>query len=159
MAFSSFIKHQLPKKNSRYKQGLFDEYNPVKYVGPRPIVYRSSLEYKFMIKLELNPNVMKWSSENFQIPYTLQELNSNGKFVDVRHTYNVDFTVWMKNGNIYVIEVKPFSQSPQNISQIKQNPVMYKNARKWKAAIAWCKQKGYIFKVITEKDLNTSVFK
>ena len=76
----------------------------------------------FMVQLELNPNVDKWSSENIQIPYTMKERNSNGRFVDVRHTYNIDFTVWLKNGNKYIVEVKPSSLSPLNESQIKSRP-------------------------------------
>lgn len=150
------IKNLKPNKNSKYKQGYYE--NAQKYVGPSPIIYRSSLELKFIQKLELNSNVEKWSSENIQIPYTMKE-KKNGKFVDVRHTYNIDFTVWLKNGNKYVIEVKPSSLSPLNEAQIRRNPVMYKNACKWRAAMDWCKQNGYEFKVVTEKHLVNSVFK
>ena len=63
----------------------------------------------------------------------------------------------MKNGAVYVVEIKPSSLTPLNEAQIKRNPIMYKNACKWKAAILWCKQRGYIFKVITEKDLKKSI--
>lgn len=150
------IKGLKPDIKSKYKQGYYN--NPQKYFGPLPIIYRSSLEYKFIVQLELNPNVEKWSSENIQIPYTMRE-SKDGKFVDVRHTYNIDFTVLLKNGNKYIIEIKPSSLSPLNESQIKRNPVMYKNACKWRAAIQWCKQNGYEFKVITEKHLQTSVFR
>lgn len=152
------IKHLRPSQNSKYKQGYFDRFNPKKYFGPRPIIYRSSLELKFMQKLELNPNVEKWSSENIQIPYTMKEKKGNN-FVDCRHTYNIDFTVHLKNGAKYVVEVKPSSLSPLNESQIMRNPVMYKNACKWKAAIAWCRQNGFEFKVVTEQHLKNSVFK
>lgn len=150
------IKGLRPNPNSKYHQGYYQ--NPQKYVGPLPIIYRSSLELAFIRKLELNPNVDKWSSENIQIPYTMKEKQGN-KFVDVRHTYNVDFTVWLKNGTKYVIEIKPSGLTPLNEAQIKRNPMMYKNACKWKAAIAWCNQNGYIFRVVTEKHLKTSVFK
>lgn len=149
------IKHLKPNPNSHYKQGYYE--NPQKYVGPLPIIYRSSLELAFIRKIELNPNVDKWSSENIQIPYFMKEKQGN-KFVDVRHTYNVDFTVWLKNGNKYVIEIKPSSLTPLNESQIRRNPMMYKNACKWKYAIQWCKQNGFIFKVITEQHLKTGVF-
>lgn len=151
------IKNLKPNSKSRYKQGYFDKYKPCKYIGPRPIIFRSSLELRFMQKLELNPNVLKWSSENMQIPYFLRE-QKDGKFVDIRHTYNIDFTVFMKNGNRYVVEVKPSSLTPLNESQIKRNPIMYKNACKWKAAIEWCKKNNYKFIVVTEKHLETGVF-
>lgn len=157
MGFSKSIKNLKPDAHSKYMQGYFK--GAQKYVGPQPIIYRSSYEYRFMVQLELNPNVEKWSSENIQIPYTMKEKNSQGKFVDVRHTYNIDFTVWMKNGKKYIVEVKPSTLTPLNESQIKRNPVMYKNACKWKAALAWCKQNNCEFKVITELHLKSGVFK
>ncbi len=154
------IKHLKPvqkSKRSRYLQGYFDKYNPVKYFGPRPIIYRSSLELAFMRKCEANSSVEKWSSEEIVIPYTMQE-KVNGKFVTKRHNYHTDFSVIMKNGLKYVIEVKPEGLTPLNESQIKTNPAIYKNACKWKSAILWCKANGYIFKVINEKHLKTKVF-
>lgn len=41
---------------------------------------------------------------------------------------------------------------------MKLDPVQYKNARKWKAALEWCKQNGYKFRVITEQHLKTKIF-
>lgn len=151
----SNIKGLKPNPNSKYKQGYFA--GATKYVGPEPVIYRSLLEYRFMVQCELNPNILKWSSENIQIPYYMNEKNAQGKFVPVKHIYNIDFTLWMKNGAVYVVEIKPSSLTPLNEAQIKRNPIMYKNACKWKAAILWCKQRGYIFKVITEKDLKKSI--
>lgn len=151
------IKNLKPNLNSRYKQGYFDKYNPAKYFGPRPIIYRSSLELLFMRKCEFNPLVEKWSSEQIVIPYTMKE-KIKGKFVECRHNYNTDFTVFLKDGSKFVIEVKPSQLSPMNESQIHRNPVMYKNACKWRAAIGWCKQNGYVFKVVTELHLKNKVF-
>lgn len=148
------IKNLKPNPNSRYTQGYFQ--NAKKYFGPEPIIYRSSLEKKFMIDMELNPKVEKWSSEQVVIPYTMKE-KKNGKFVNVRHNYNTDFTVIMKNGEKYIVEVKPKSFTPLNEGQIFRNPIMYKNACKWRAAIAWCSQNGYKFKVITEQHLKTKL--
>ena len=151
----SNIKGLKPNPNSKYKQGYF--HGATKYIGPEPVIYRSLLEYRFMVQCELNTNILKWSSENIQIPYYMNEKNAQGKFVPVKHIYNIDFTLWMKNGAVYVVEIKPSSLTPLNEAQIKRNPIMYKNACKWKAAILWCKQRGYIFKVITEKDLKKSI--
>ena len=128
-----------------------------KYFGPQPIIYRSSLEYKFMINLEVNPKVEKWSSEHIVIPYTMQE-KVNGKFVKARHNYHTDFTVILVDGTKYIIEIKPAAFTPMNESQIHRNPIVYKNACKWRAAIAWSKANGYIFKVLNEKHLQTRVF-
>jgi len=110
-----------------------------------------------MGKMELNPNVESWSSEEFCIPYVLME-KVNGKFVPVRHNYYPDFGVKLKTGEKYIIEIKPINQSPKTINEIKRNPVMTKNAAKWKAALNWCKQNGYIFKVVNEENLKTRIF-
>ena len=63
------IKQLLPRKNSRYDQGYYDIYNPVKYVGKRPIIYRSSWEKLFMSWCENNKQVKQWGSEVTAIPY------------------------------------------------------------------------------------------
>ena len=110
-----------------------------------------------MVTVELNPAVERWSSEHIVIPYTMNE-RVNGKSVVKRHNYHTDFTILLKDGTRYVIEVKPDNQSPKNKGDIQRNPVMYKNACKWKAAISWCKAHGYIFRVITEQHLKTKIF-
>jgi hypothetical protein len=149
------IKNLKPNPNSKYKQGYFK--GAKKYFGPEPIIYRSSLEYTFMVKLELNPRVEKWSSEQIVIPYTMKE-KINGKFVVVRKNYNTDFTVFLKDGTKYIIEIKPRAFTPLNESQIHRNPVIYKNSCKWRSAILWSKQNGYIFKVLNEEHLKTKIF-
>jgi hypothetical protein len=143
--------------NSKHLSGDFAKYHPKKYYGEVPIWYRSSYEFKFMIICERNPNVIKWSSEEIKIPYTITE-RVNGKKIIKHKIYNTDFTVHLKNGKVIVIEVKPFSQSPQFKEQIQRSPIMYKNARKWKAALEWCKKRNYEFKVITEVHLGTRIF-
>jgi hypothetical protein len=138
-------------KTTKFKQGYFEKhFKPKKYYGERPIIYRSSLELKYMISLERNPKVEKWSSEKIVIPYLMQE-KVDGKVVAKKHRYFTDFIVHMTNDDIFVIEIKPLSQCPRKKNQIKTDLTAYKNACKWKAALDWCKQKGYIFKVITEE--------
>ena len=151
------IKNFKPSAKSRFKQGEFDKYNPGKYYGERPIIYRSSWELKFMRICEFNPAVEKWTSENIVIPYTMKEF-IGGKFVIKRHNYYPDFVVHLKNGDKILVEIKPLSQSPMNENQMKLDPIQYKNARKWKAALEWSKQNGYQFKVITEQHLQTKIF-
>lgn len=147
-------KHQKNKKGYNYYQGHFeDKFEPKKYYGERPIIYRSGLELKYMINLEMNPNVEKWTSEKIVIPYYMKE-KVNGVVVNKKHHYYTDFTVHMKSGKIFVVEVKPMSQSPKTKNQIKTDPVLYKNACKWKAAIEWCKKNGMEFKVITDEHIN-----
>lgn len=150
------IKLQGPSKKSRFNQGVFDKYASEKYFGPKPIVYRSSWELTYMRNLELNPAVSKWTSESIAIPYLMKEkkvINGQTQLVTKRRNYFPDFLVIMKTGKIYLIEVKPLSQTPLNESQIRMNPDMYRNHCKWSAALEFCKQKGYEFKIVTEKQL------
>ena len=149
------IKQLAPNKNSKYKQGYFK--GAKKYFGPEPIIYRSSLEYRFMLSLELNTQVEKWSSEQIVIPYMMLE-KIKGKVVQVRHNYNTDFTVIMKDGKKIIVEIKPSELVPLKESEIRRTKVNYKNSCKWKYAITWCKQNGYIFKIITEQHLNGKIF-
>lgn len=136
------IKHLKPKtgSKSRYKQGYLDVKNMTKYVGPRPVIYRSSLEFMTMIKLDRNPDVLAWSSECIVIPY----LDSDRK----QRNYHIDLVVRMRNGHTWIIEVKPENQT---------YPGSYdweKNSRKWIAAIEWCitKDKTY-FAIFTENKM------
>lgn len=146
------IKTHIPR-NSKYKQGCFDEkFQVMKYYGARPIIYRSSLEYKYMINLERNPDVIKWTSEGLVIPYVIPE-KIDGKTVNKKHRYLTDFVVHHKNGKIYIVEIKPYSLSPKTRRDLL-NPDIRKNAYKWQAAINWCKlHENYEFKVITDQDI------
>jgi hypothetical protein len=152
------IKNIPLQQNSKWKQGEFDKFNPKKYYGKFPIKFRSSWEFKCMLKFELNRNVLKWTSEPFSIPYYMKEL-VDGKFVMVKHNYWIDFIVELVNGTKFMIEVKPDSQIPKkDLKTIKRDPVRYKNACKFSAAIKYCKLNGYEFKLISEKDLLTKIF-
>lgn len=144
-------------KNSKYEQGYFDVYEPKKYVGKRPIIYRSSYEKKFMFKMEANPKVVKWTSETLVIPYQSVDV-IHGKRVLKNHKYFTDFVVWTSDGKKYVVEVKPQSLVPLNENEIRINPAKRKNAIKWNAAIKWCKNNGYEFKIVTENHLRGRIF-
>jgi hypothetical protein len=143
----------------KYKSGDFTKYNPKKYCGEFPIKYRSSYELLFMFKMEANNNVEKWASEQIVVPYLLLEKNpKTGKFEEKRHNYITDFTVYLKDGSKYIVEVKPLAFTPLNESEVRRNPTQYKNMQKWKYAMRWCKQNGFIFKVVNEQHLKTKIF-
>jgi hypothetical protein len=71
------------------------------------------------------------------------------------HTYNPDYVVEMINGDVMVVEIKPYNQT---IKPINENCWAYreyiKNMYKWKAAKEMCDAKGYKFKILTEKTIN-----
>lgn len=141
-----------------YKQGIFRPQKPEKYIGDsNNIVYRSGWELRVMKYLDENGNVLKWASEEIIIPYISP--------VDNRpHRYFVDFYVEAvgRDGGVkkMLLEVKPASQSkPPKPQQRKTKKYITEvmtwgvNEAKWKAAKEFCLDKGWEFKVLTEKEL------
>jgi len=138
--------------------GKFTPKNPQKYVGNyTKITYRSSWEARVMTWLDKEPNVISWASEELAIPYISPV---DGK----RHRYFPDFIVKVKNkdGKVstMMIEVKPQKQSvePTKRSRVTKQYITEVmtygiNQAKWKAAQEYCLDKGWQFKVLTEKEL------
>lgn len=140
-------------------KGLFSAKNPHKYKGnPSNIVYRSRWELMIMQKLDEHPDVLEWGSEELAIPYRSP--------LDNRiHRYFPDFVVKRrgKDGKVstLMIEVKPYNQTiPPKVQQGKPTRRYLTevstwgiNSSKWKAAEAYCADRGWQFIKITEKDL------
>jgi hypothetical protein len=137
-------------------KGWFKPQNPKKYKGdPNGIVYRSSWELRVMKYLDENPKVIWWASEELYIPYVSPVDNKV-------HRYFPDFITRVKQGDkesTLVLEVKPFKQTQQptqkrKTKQFIQETITYAiNQEKWKAADLFCKEHGWQFKLITEKEL------
>lgn len=142
-------------------KGFFRPKNPKKYKGdPTNIIYRSLWEAKLMSYLDGHPDVLQWSSEEFSIPYRSP---IDGKI----HRYFPDFYVKMKNKDglveTVVIEVKPYKQTmppkvqsratKRYITEVKTWGI---NSAKWKAAVDFCKDRKWSFKIMTEKELGIS---
>ena len=131
---------------------------PQKYQGDaNNIICRSSWERKFCNYCDTNPNILKWASEEFSIPYVSP--------VDNRvHRYYPDFLIEVRetSGKIkkYVVEVKPLKQTqPPKQGKRVTKSFIYEaktyavNQAKWKAATEFCLANGVEFKIITEKEL------
>lgn len=109
-----------------------------------------------MKSLDKSPNVIRWSSEELIIPY----YDPTTKRI---RRYFPDFlvTVAQKNGQnkTFLLEVKPESQTvlherKRMTENYKRELITYAiNQAKWKAAESFCQKQGWVFKVITEKDL------
>lgn len=139
-------------------KGKYSPSYPRKYKGdPTNIVYRSLWERKFMVYCDLNENILEWGSEEIVMPYRSPV---DGKV----HRYFPDFYIKVKEstGRIkkMIIEIKPKRQcSPpskpkkQTKGYLREAYEYAKNQAKWEAASEWCKDRGYIFKVFTEKEL------
>jgi len=137
--------------------GRFSPKNPEKYKGDvKNIIWRSTWEAQVMKWLDLSDNVIWWSSEELVIPY--YDPVSNKK-----RRYFPDFIVKMRKrgGKVetYVLEVKPEYQTKQPERKRKTQRFINEqityviNQSKWKAAEEFCKDYGWKFKVLTEKDL------
>jgi hypothetical protein len=138
-------------------KGTFLPKNPSKYNGnSKNIIYRSNWELRVMKYFDDHPNVIWWASEELQIPYVSPIDNKT-------HRYFPDFIVKMrlKDGKVttYILEVKPLAQTKMPVQKRKtkrfiQEAATYAvNQEKWRAADLFCREHGWQFKVITEKEL------
>lgn len=143
-------------------KGKFKPKNRAKYKGDHTaITYRSLWELRFMRYLDTTPSVLKWSSEEIVIPYRSP---IDGR----RHRYFPDFWVRVKTSEGVVkeslIEVKPKAQcSPPKGSLpkdrrkrgrfIREVKTWGVNEAKWKAAKAYCDDRKWGWKILTEDDL------
>ena len=139
-------------------KGKFRPHNIKKYRGDhKGIIYRSLWELRFMRYCDETPSILEWASEELIIPYRSPV---DGK----KHRYFPDF--WLKvktaEGEIKesVIEIKPKIQTkpPKKRSKVTRKYLREVktwgiNEAKWKAAEAFCKDRDWSFKIITEKDL------
>lgn len=138
--------------------GKYSPRNTNKYLGdPTNVIYRSLWERRVMQHLDGNPSVIGWSNEEIVIPY-LSPIDNKW------HRYFPDFFVKVKNKSgileSVILEVKPASQSvaPKKRSKatrqyIREVVTWGINEAKWNAAVEYCKDRQWQFKVITEKDL------
>lgn len=116
------------RKKAKFKEGYYESTKM-----SRKIHYRSGYELKVYECLDADLDVKVFGGEPFKIPYIFE-----GK----QHDYNPDIIVNYIDGHTEVWEVKPSDQT-----------TLPKNEAKWYAAKEACKQRGWDFKVITEKGI------
>jgi hypothetical protein len=131
---------------------------PGKYEGDHTnIIMRSSWETRFASWCDKNPSVIKWCSEETIVPYRCPTDNR-------LHRYFIDFKIKVKTKDdqikTYLVEVKPAAQTQppeypgrQTKRYLTESFTFIKNQAKWKAATEYCKDRGYEFVIITEKEL------
>jgi hypothetical protein len=114
---------------------------------------RSSWETRFASWCDKNPSVLKWNSEETIVPYRCPTDNRI-------HRYFVDFKITVSTGKTYIVEVKPAAQTQppiypgrQTQRYITESLTFMKNKAKWEAAIEFARDRGWEFKIITEKEL------
>lgn len=148
------IKNIKPTKKSGFIQGYFPVNECKKYQGSGPIVYRSSWERKFCLYCERTPEIESWSSESLSIKYFSPLDNKY-------HNYFPDYIVRLRNGNIFIVEIKPKSQLQKPEPPKRKTPKSIKN-HKWlyetwvvnmckkAAAEEFAKSKGWQYLLVTE---------
>lgn len=94
----------------------------------------SSYEAARAFQLNEDISVINFGRCEFKIPYT----DSLGK----KHHYNPDFKIELKDGTVIIEEVKPEAMLNQRL-----NPIRHK------AGLEFCESNGYIFRIVTEKDI------
>jgi len=152
-------------KNSATYHGVYTPEFPEKYIGSKPIHYRSSWESNVAYFLDHNQNVVRWGYEIIEIPY----VSFDGRV----HKYIMDFyaEIVTTNQSIqkFLIEVKPEGnlnsvlaqkppvrpkkRTPKSIRNfIYESKTYLQNRAKWQSAKAFCHSNGLKFVVWTEKN-------
>lgn len=145
--------------SKEYVQGLYKPINPQKYIGNiNQIVYRSSYELKAFKWCDLTENILSWGSEEINIKYYDHLTNR------IRRYYPDLILMVRESDEVnrkYIVEIKPHKQTikPKASKRKKRDTYLNecityeKNQMKWAAAKNFCEENGFIFKIITEKDL------
>ena len=82
-------------------KGKFHPTNRKKYKGDiNNIIYRSLWERKFMVYCDEQDDIVEWGSEELVVPY-ISPLDRK------RHRYFPDFYIRTKNGDKFLVEIKP----------------------------------------------------
>lgn len=137
---------------ANWAQGIYEIKNPEKYVGNKKPKYRSGWEFTFMQFCDMNKSVLQWASEPLRIPYRNPLTGKNTNYVP-------DFLIVYQNKYgkqvAEMVEIKPKKQSliESRVASAKDRAIVALNHAKWAAAMAFCKQQGIVFRVVTEDDL------
>jgi hypothetical protein len=135
-------------------RGKFNPKNLNKYEGDwRRIEYRSLWERQVFRFCDDNDAIVRWSSEEVVVPYRCKTDNRV-------HRYFVDLKITFKNGDTYLIEIKPKKETVEPKKRATKSKgyltevLKYvKNISKWESADEYAKQRGWKFEVWTEETI------
>jgi hypothetical protein len=101
---------------------------------------------------DTNESITQWASEAVRIPYRNPLSGKHTIYVPDFFLVYVDRT---GKQHVELIEVKPANQAfGEKLGSSKVNKLHYVvNQAKWQAARAYCKQKGMLFRIVTENDI------
>lgn len=138
-------------RRTKFSKGFFEPKNPEKYIGTRPVIYRSSWELVFMNMCDNHPSIQKWASESIKIPYV-------NPFTGKATIYVPDFVISYVDktgkGHTELVEIKPMNQTLSEKARGPKNKIALAiNKAKWSSANKWAKKNGMSFRVLTEADM------
>lgn len=121
------------------------------------IEYKSGLERTAFRYCDMNKHVKNFSIEPFAIRYLKP---TTGRI----HRYFVDLFIEFQNGQKFLVEIKPYSETvePKKPSKKTQKAILnYQkalqtfavNSAKWEACRQFCSEKGLKFIILTEREL------
>lgn len=135
-------------------RGKFNPKNLGKYEGDfHRIEYRSLWERQVFRFCDDNEAIVRWSSEEVIVPYRCKTDNRV-------HRYFVDLKITFKNGDIYLIEIKPKKETlePKKRARASKGYLTevlkyVKNMSKWESANEYARQRGWKFEIWTEETI------
>lgn len=142
-----------------YKQGTYTVKNKDKYIGTKDPRYLSSFELRMWEWCDRSPAVLKWGAEVVVVEYFNPVKNRKARYiVDVYIKY------MNKHGEVKeeLIEIKPLDQcsAPKKgrgkkaeATFIQESLTWVTNQTKWEAAEKYATDRGWSFRLITEKSL------
>ena len=143
---------------ANYKQGVYEVKNKDKYLGTSNPRYLSSYELHVMQYLDRSPHVTGWGAEIIVVPYYSHIDESNRR-------YMVDLYVEYQKADgskrTEIIEVKPSKDTvPPKRTRGKKEKTYLKevytfnvNVAKWMAAKKYADERGWNFRILTEKNI------
>ena len=137
---------------AKFSKGEFIPKNPEKVIGKRPIIYRSSWEMSLMRVFDENPAVLQWSSESITVPY---QNPLTGKWTMYLPDFFVIYIDKNNQKHAEIIEIKPWKEDPRNPAKASTRTKLTQaiNGAKWASAAAYCRKRGWGFRVMTENQL------
>ncbi len=140
-----------------YKQGIYEVRNKEKYIGHKNPRYLSSYELEVWRWCDMSPAVQRWGAECVIVPYTSQVKGRQSRYI-------VDLYVEFKDrdGIIHkqLIEIKPYAQTQKPVKGrkrkatfIQESLTFQNNQEKWEAATKYAKERGWVFRILTEKQI------
>jgi len=112
--------------------------------------------------MDSNRNVIAWASENFAVEYISPWDNQKHRYfpdiyckVVTRENKIVEYVIEIKPSNQAEKPKEPKKKTAKAMENYKAAMRLYaKNCAKWDACKEFCRKRGYIFKIITERELN-----